>query len=112
MNRKNVIRKCYLSISFVILFCVLTMSGCNSSPPGSSDKTLSGKYVDEINPQNFIEFKSDGTFSLHKANNKYSGIYGVVGKDLTLVLSNGKSFKGKIEGKTIIGDGGGRSTKQ
>lgn len=108
MNKIIVKQMWHYFVSHISLLSILVIFGCN----GSSEKTLSGKYVDEISPQNFTEFKSDGTFSIHKANNKDSGIYVVEGKNLTLVLSNGQSFKGKIDGKTIIGDGGGRSTKK
>ncbi len=87
---------------------MLFLLGCNSS----STKTLSGKYVDEVNPQNFTEFKADGTFTVQKNNNNISGSYTTDGHILTLKLKSGEIFKGKIEGNSIIGDGGGRSTKK
>ena len=99
---------CHLFTHLVVLICTLAVFGCNSS----STNTLSGKYIDEVNPQNYTEFNTDGTFSVHKDNNKIGGIYSVEGKNLTLVINTGQTFKGKIEGKSIIGETGGRSTKQ
>ncbi len=97
-----------LQFTAVALLCALSLFGCNSS----SSKTLSGKYFDEGNPQNFTEFKTDKTFVVHKGSKSFNGSYSTDGHILTLKLSTGEIFKGKIEGKTIIGDGGGRSTQQ
>jgi hypothetical protein len=108
MNVISVKQLCRHYVSLITLLCVLVIFGCNNS----SVKTLSGKYVDEITPQNFTEFKADRTFISHKGNNNIIGSYSIDGQLLTLRLSSGEIFMGKIEGKTIIGDGGGRSTKQ
>ena len=92
----------------VTLLCAISLFGCDSN----SSKTLSGKYVDEGNPLNFTEFRTDKTFVVHKGSKSFNGSYSTDGHILTLKLSTGEIFKGKIEGKTIIGDGGGRSTQQ
>jgi hypothetical protein len=94
--------------TLVTLLCILILFGCNSS----SSQILSGKYFDEGNPLNFTEFRSDKTFVVHRGSTSFNGSYTTDGHILTLKLSTGEIFKGKIEGKTIIGDGGGRSTQK
>lgn len=106
MNFKTVRRVCRLSIPLIILWCSLAMFGCNRG------STSAGKYVDEKNSQDFTELKKDGTFLIHQGNLSASGKYSIEGKRLILTLSSGEVAEGTIEGKTIIDNGGSRSTRQ
>ncbi|NTW98744.1 MAG: hypothetical protein HGB35_02210 [Geobacteraceae bacterium] len=84
-----------------------------SSQKGSADQNHIGKYIDETNPQNFTELKSDNTYILHRGDTSSSGMYTIVdGKRLVFYLSSGETVEGTIDDKSIIGKNGGRSTRQ
>ena len=106
MNLINVRRKCCLSSRLIVLLCALTLIGCDR---GSS---VAGKYLDEKKPQEFAELKSDGTFLIHQGKLDAEGKYSIEGKRVALIFNSGKTASGVIEGKTLIGNGGGRWTKR
>ena len=106
MKSKSAGRARRLSIPIIVLWCALSMSGCNR---GSN---TTGKYVDEKRPQDYTELKSDGTFLIHQWNLNASGKYSIDGKRLILTMSSGEVVEGKIEGNTITDNEGSRLTKR
>lgn len=108
MNSISVRRVRRLSIPLLVLWCVLAMFGCNRG----STSTIAGKYVDEKKSQDFTELKTDGTFLIQQENQSANGKYSIDGKRLILTMSSGEVVEGKIDGKTIIDNGGSRLTKQ
>ncbi len=104
MNFKSSIKYGFLYI--IIVLCVLFLFGCNG------DSTIVGKYLDEKNSNNFTDLKADGTFLIRFGNQTINGKYLIDGNRLFLTRSTGEVAEGKIEGKTIIGNNGGRSTKK
>ena len=98
MNSKN------LFILIVILLVVCLLVGCS--------KTVAGKYVNEKNPKDYLELKSDGTFFVQEGSMGMAGKYEIEGNQITLKTDIGLATRGKIEGKTIIDKDGDRWTKQ
>ncbi len=93
------------SVRFFSLLSAFVILGCNS---GSGSV---GKYVDEKNTKDYTELKNDGTFVVQQGALTANGKYSIDGKRLILTLNSGEVVEGKIEGKTIIDNGGSRSTK-
>jgi hypothetical protein len=75
-----------------------------------------GKYINEKNANDYLEFKADGTFLLqerrHDQASRVSGKYEIKGTQITLTIGLGQSVRGKLEGKTFVDDGGNRWTKR
>jgi len=73
---------------------------------------VSGKYMNEKNPKDYLELKSDGTFFSQEGPMGIAGKYVVEGDQITLKTDMGFASRGKIKGKTIIDREGERWTKQ
>jgi hypothetical protein len=125
----KIIRLRLLTVLFLV-GCALIITSCGRNPKaqkppstqkttetssyqkGSADPKYIGKYIDEKNPQNYTELKSDNTFIHHRGDTNSSGMYTIIdGTRLVFYLSSGKTVEGTIDGKSIIGNNGGRSTK-
>src|SRR6266436_3381452 len=101
----------YQNMTFFLrrLFVVLILIGLTSFACSSG---MSGKYVSEKNPKNYVELKSDGTYFLQEGSMGVTGKYEVEGGQITLKTDMGFASRGNIEGKTIIDKDGDRWTKQ
>jgi len=100
VNFKAVTRMFRFGVPLISLCALLALSGCNHN------SSVSGKYVDEKQPQNYFELKKDGAFSIHQGDVSKSGKYVLDGNKITLTLDEGGSAQGKIDGKTFIDNGG------
>ena len=63
---------------------------------------MTGKYISEDNPDDYMELKSNGTFYSEEEGIGFSGSYDVNGNELTLSLAIGFATKVRIEGDVII----------
>lgn len=71
-----------------------------------------GKYVSEKNSDDFLELKSDGTFTVIEGRSGFTGKYEIDGDQIILKADIGLAQRGRIEGQTIIDNEGTRWTKQ
>jgi len=92
----------YFTVTLVVLFALISCSKTG----------VSGKYVNEKNPKDYLELKSDGTFFSQEGPMGIAGKYEVEGDQITLKTDMGFASRGKIQGKTIIDKDGDRWTKQ
>jgi uncharacterized protein YxeA len=108
VHKEMIMKRIILMLVVVIILAVgsLTTFGCNSG------STTAGKYIDEADSQNFTELKRDGTFVIQQAKANVNGKYTTDGNRLILTLSTGQVMEGKLEGKTITPNKGGRWTKK
>jgi hypothetical protein len=100
VNFKAVKRMFRFGVPLISVCALLALTGCNHN------STISGKYVDEKQPQNYFELKKDGMFSIHQGDVSKNGKYVLDGNKVTLTLDGGGVAHGKIEGKTFIDNGG------
>jgi hypothetical protein len=70
------------------MLCLFLLSGCA--------KRISGVYICR---EDYVEFKSDGTFSLNETKR---GIYKISGDQITLLYSDGTTMQGKLHGDSVI----------
>lgn len=68
-------------------------------PP--SDPSILGRYVRKGKNTDYVELKSDGTFSLQQDGKEYSGSYRAQADTITVQVSNGPTSKASISGNTI-----------
>jgi len=85
---------------------LITLLGCNKNA------AIAGKYIDKNYPDDYTELKADGTFAIHQKNINSTGKYSVKDGIITLTLSSGEVFVGRLEGNIIIGNRGSRAIKQ
>lgn len=91
--------KKYLLIGLIIL--LITLGGIASCGP--SKASVAGTYVNQDNPEWYIELKKDGTFYSHEAMGLvFTGEWEVEGDQIILKSPLGIAVTGKIEGDTII----------
>ena len=80
-------RKVARLVAFVLMLCLF---GCS--------KSVSGVYVHDKNKSDYLELRSDSTFTLHAASGRYSGKYRVSGETITLTIYYGPAIQAKIHG--------------
>jgi hypothetical protein len=80
-----------LAIPLVLLTCLVACS-----------KTLpAGTYVEQKEPENYLELKADGTFLLQKHGGSYAGKYNQDGENIGMKADAGFSSRVTIRGGTL-----------
>ncbi len=74
-----------------------------NAPKGRSSRAVapSGRFVNTANAAEFLELRTDGTFSLSDSGRNLAGKYAVNDSMLILTLSSGLADTGTISGNTI-----------
>lgn len=83
------------SISIVLILAAFLVVGCLESG-------IQGKYIDTEEPNQYMELNSDGTFFVYQDSGSFSGTYEVKDDTIRLILPNGMTVVGKIEGNNLI----------
>jgi hypothetical protein len=81
-------------------------------PVPPSDSSIPGKYTRKNKTSDFIELKTDGTFSLQQDGNGYGGNYNVQAGTLTVQVSHGPASTARISGNTLTFSDGNMYEKQ
>jgi hypothetical protein len=98
--------------------CLLTLSGCAGIPGkfgrNVSDKgfQVTGKYLNAITSDIYIELKDDGTYYDKFGKRSSSGRYVTAGNRVIFTSESGKTFELVIEGKSLISKEGAMFTRQ
>jgi len=83
----------------------LTLAGCSSG--------VTGKWVNPKNPNDYYEFKSDGTwFAQDSSGRGASGTYEAADTQITLKMGNGVAAKATIKDKVMTTPDGKSYQKQ
>jgi hypothetical protein len=96
----------------------LTLLGCANAPgkigKNESDKEfqVTGKYVNAITSDIYIELKEDGTFYDKFGKRSSHGKYVIDGNRVIFTSASGKTFEFVIEGKSLISKEGARLIRQ
>jgi hypothetical protein len=77
----------------------LTATGPTPVPP--SDASIPGKYLRKDRFSDYIELKSDGSYSLHVNGKDYAGSYNVQADTLTVHMSSRRASIAKVSGNTV-----------
>ncbi len=85
-------------LAFIILASIASVISCERA-------SITKIYVNEDNPNDYLELKPDGTFYLYEEGIGTTGEWGVRGNELRL-SSIGFLVTGEIKGNKIIDDGG------
>jgi hypothetical protein len=91
---------------FLCFYQALDEKGINLSATGPppvppSDASISGKYLRKDKSSDYIDLKSDGTYSLHVNGEDYGGSYNVQADTLTVHISNRRVSMAKVSGNTV-----------
>jgi LemA protein len=76
-----------------------------------SNKGISGKYVSEKNPKDYIELDPDGSFFIQEGKVGVTGKYEVKGTRITLKTDQGFASRATLEGNSLIDKDGERWIK-
>lgn len=63
----------------------------------AAGSAAAGRYVNDQNPSDVIELRSDGTFALQEDGGHIAGTYSVDGSAVSLVTASGQKLQGRIE---------------
>jgi hypothetical protein len=87
------------ALKFVVVLFVLSLANCSS-------RTTDGRFVNESDPQHYIELKPDGVFLVFSHGQIASGTYRINGNELTYEVSRETShfewYPTTISGDVII----------
>jgi uncharacterized protein involved in tellurium resistance len=126
MNILSVFQKCASEeimkriLVMLLTGCSLSILGCAGAPVRTgesvsvSDKAIqvTGKYVNPMSSEIYIELKDDGTFNDKFGKRSTHGKYVVDGNRAIFTTESGFIFEFIVEGKSLVSKDGGRLTRQ
>ena len=102
-TKKNMLIRAICTFVMILTLCFFTGCGVGG---------VSGEYVHEKKPKNYIELKSDGTFFLQREDGSgETGKFEIDSNMITLSTPDGDALRCEIKGNTIIDKDGARWTK-
>jgi len=107
-----------ISLSMLLAVCLMTLSGC-ANVSAQADKSVSakplqvsGRYLNAMTSEIYVEFKADGTFVDRFGSRSVSGTYVMDGNRVILTPKGGKVFEYTVDGNSIVSKDGGRLTRK
>ena len=95
------ILKIYLVIGLVLLMTTNTLSVIGCGKTG-----INGTYVNEDNPDEYLELNDDGTFNLNEYGIGWTGEWEIDGDTITLSFPTGFAARGELKGNKIFDEDG------
>jgi len=80
----------------------INLSAADPPPTAPTDASIAGKYIRKNKDSDFIELKSDGTFSLQQNGKSYNGNFKIEADNITILISHGPTSKHRFTGGSII----------
>lgn len=80
----------------------IDLSAVETQPTRTGDASIPGKYIRKDKTSDYIDLKSDGTFSLQQDGKGYLGNFNVLADTITIQVSNAKASSLRISGNTLV----------
>lgn len=88
----------FTGIAIVIVVCLVAAAGCGTA-------SIAGTYVNQGNPEQYLELKKDGTFWITLGNNTSRGEWDLKDDTLRATITSGGggiTLTGQVRGNEIV----------